>query len=35
LSPAFIVGALQEIGCGQVRYHEIGGHTAQFSVRGL
>ncbi len=35
LSPAFIVGALQEIGCGQVRYHEIGGHTAPFSVRAL
>jgi chorismate mutase len=35
LSPAFIIGALQEIGCGQVRYHEIGGHTAPFSVRAL
>ncbi|MGL4239790.1 MAG: chorismate mutase [Beijerinckiaceae bacterium] len=35
LTPAFIIGALQEIGCGQVRYHEIGGHTAPFSVRAL
>jgi chorismate mutase len=35
LSPAFVVGTLTEMGCGVVRYHEIGGHTAPFSVNAL
>ena len=35
LSPAFVTGALTEMGCGQVRYHEIGGHTAPFSIKAL
>lgn len=32
LSPAFVTAALTELGCGQARYAEIGGHTAPFSV---
>jgi chorismate mutase len=35
LSPAFITGALKDLGCGQVRYQEIGGHTAPFSIKAL
>jgi chorismate mutase len=35
LSPAFIAATLGDIGCGQVRYHEIGGHTAPFSLQAL
>lgn len=32
LTPGFITSALADMGCGQVRYAEIGGHTAPFSV---
>jgi hypothetical protein len=32
LSPGFITAALTDMGCGSVRYTEIGGHTAPFSV---
>jgi chorismate mutase len=32
LSPGFITAALTDMGCGSVRYSEIGGHTAPFSV---
>ncbi len=35
LSPEFIITTLTEMGCGTVRYHEIGGHTAPFSVKAL
>jgi chorismate mutase len=35
LTPAFILGALKDMGCGQVRYQEIGGHTAPFSLKAL
>jgi hypothetical protein len=35
LTPAVILGALQDIGCGQARYQEIGGHTAPFSLKAL
>jgi chorismate mutase len=35
LSPAFVLGALKDMGCGQARYTEIGGHTAPFSLKGL
>jgi chorismate mutase len=35
LSPGFIVATLTDMGCGTVRYHEIGGHTAPFSVKAL
>jgi chorismate mutase len=33
LSPTFITATLADIGCGQVRYQEIGGHTAPFSIK--
>jgi chorismate mutase-like protein len=32
LTPGFITAALADMGCGSVRYAEIGGHTAPFSV---
>jgi chorismate mutase-like protein len=32
LSPSFITATLTDLGCGAVRYAEIGGHTAPFSV---
>ncbi|MGL4635574.1 MAG: chorismate mutase [Beijerinckiaceae bacterium] len=35
LSPEFIIATLSDMGCGTVRYHEIGGHTAPFSVKAL
>jgi chorismate mutase len=35
LTPPSIQGALKDMGCGQVRYHEIGGHTAPFSLKAL
>lgn len=35
LSPAFITATLQDMGCGKVRYAEIGGHTAPFSIKAL
>jgi chorismate mutase len=35
LSAEFITSTLSDMGCGQVRYHEIGGHTAPFSVTAL
>jgi chorismate mutase-like protein len=34
LSPDFVVSTLRDMGCGSVRYAEIGGHTAPFSVTG-
>jgi chorismate mutase-like protein len=34
LSPDFILSTLRDMGCGSVRYAEIGGHTAPFSVTG-
>ncbi len=34
LSPSFVTAALTDLGCGSVRYAEIGGHTAPFSVTG-
>jgi hypothetical protein len=33
LPPAAVAEALQELGCGQSRYVEIGGHTAPFSLQ--
>jgi chorismate mutase len=33
LTPKFITAALIDSGCGDVRYHEIGGHTASFSAK--
>jgi chorismate mutase len=35
LSAEFITSTLSDMGCGQVRYHEIGGHTAPFSVTAV
>jgi chorismate mutase len=35
LTPAFVLGAVKELGCGQARYVEIGGHTAPFSLKAL
>ncbi len=35
LSAEFITSTMSDMGCGQVRYHEIGGHTAPFSVTAL
>jgi chorismate mutase len=35
LSAQFITSTLSDMGCGQVRYHEIGGHTAPFSVTAI
>jgi chorismate mutase len=35
LSADFITATLKDMGCGHVRYCEIGGHTAPFSVRAL
>jgi chorismate mutase len=35
LSPAFVTAALKDMGCGQVRHVEIGGHTAPFSLKAL
>jgi len=34
LSPDVVTGALADLGCGSVRYVEIGGHAAPFSVKG-
>jgi chorismate mutase len=33
LTPGFITATLKDMGCGSVRYAEIGGHTAPFSVK--
>jgi chorismate mutase len=35
LSPEFITATLVDLGCGSVRYQEIGGHTAPFSATAL
>ncbi len=35
LTPDVILGALKDMGCGQTRYREIGGHTAPFSLKAL